>query len=56
MALGVPKETFDKELEQVEGAMAPLVATTTGIINDRLILIDEYLEEEGAPAGPLVSP
>lgn len=56
VALGVPKETFDKELEEAKSAVAPLVAATVGIVDDRLLLINEYPEEEDAPMDPLVSP
>ena len=45
MALGVPKESFDKDLEEVEDAMAPLVDSAMNIIDDGLLLADEYLEE-----------
>ena len=55
MALGVPKETSNKELEEVEGAVAPLVAATAGIVKDRLLLIGEYPKEENVPAGPSAS-
>lgn len=56
MALGVPKETYDKELEEAEITVAPLVTTAVGIVDDRLLLIDKYPEEEDAPASPSVSP
>jgi hypothetical protein len=33
-----------------------LVAVGAGIIDDRLMLMDEYLEEEDVPVDPPVSP
>lgn len=56
MALGVPKETSDKALEEAEDVVAPLVAAIAGIINDRLLLTDEYSDEDDAPIGPPTSP
>ena len=55
VALGMPKETSNKELEEAESAVAPLVAATASIIDDRLLLIDEYPKEEDVPAGPPAS-
>ena len=55
VALGVPKETSDKELEEAEGMVAPLVAAAARIIDDRLLMIDEYPEEDDAPASLPVS-
>lgn len=51
-----PKETSDKALEEVEDVVAPMVAATVGIIDDRLLLTDEYLDKDDAPIGPLASP
>lgn len=56
VALGVPKETSDKALEEAEDTVAPLVSTMAGIVDDRLLLTDEYLDEDDAPVGPLASP
>ena len=56
MALGVHKETSDKELKEAKSSVAPLVAATVGIVDDRLLLINEYLEEEDALMDPPVSP
>ena len=42
MALGVPNKTSDKELEEAESAVVPLVATAAGIVDDKLLLINEY--------------
>ncbi|CAD6333979.1 unnamed protein product [Miscanthus lutarioriparius] len=56
MALGVPKETSDKALEEAEDAVAPLVAAAVGIINDRLLLTDEYPDEDDVAVGPPASP
>jgi hypothetical protein len=54
MALGMPKE--NKELEEAEGAVVHLVVAAASIIDDRLLLIDKYPEEDDAPADPPVSP
>jgi hypothetical protein len=44
-------------MKEVEDAVASLVAVGTGIIDDRLMLMDEYLEEEeDVPVDPSVSP
>ena len=53
--LGVPKETSNKLLEEAKSTVVPLVAVVAGIINDRLLLIDEYLEEDDAPSNALLS-
>ena len=55
MDLGVPKETSNKLLEEAKSTVVPLVAVVAGIINDRLLLIDEYLEEDDAPSNALLS-
>jgi hypothetical protein len=44
----VPKETSDKELEEAESAVAPLVAIAAGIVDDKLLLNDKYPEEDDA--------
>lgn len=51
----MPKETSDKLLEEAKSMVVPLVAAMVGIINDRLLLIDEYLEEDDVPSNALVS-
>ena len=56
VALGMPKETSDKELEEAEGMVAPLVAAAAGIGDDMLLLVDEYLEEDDALIGSPASP
>ena len=52
--MGMPKETSNKELEEAKSTVAPLVTTAAGIVDDRLLLIDEYLEED-ALMDPLLS-
>ncbi|CAD6223576.1 unnamed protein product [Miscanthus lutarioriparius] len=56
VSLGMPKETSDKELEEARSAVVPLVAATAGIVDDKLLLFNEYPEEEDAPVDPPVSP
>ncbi|CAD6270043.1 unnamed protein product [Miscanthus lutarioriparius] len=55
MATSVPKETSDKQMEEAEDAVAPLVAAAAGIIDNRLLLTNEYLEEDDFPTGPPMS-
>jgi hypothetical protein len=43
-------------MEEVEDMVAFLVSTGAGIIDDRLLLMDEYLEEKDVPVDPPVSP
>jgi hypothetical protein len=49
MASSVPKETSDKQMEEAKDMVASLVAVVTSIIDDRLLLMDEYLEEDDVP-------
>lgn len=56
MAMGVPKETFDKQMEESEDTVAPLAATMARIIDDRLLLTNEYPEEDDTPISPLAPP
>lgn len=56
MALGVPLDMFDNALEEAEIMVAPLVPATANIVNDGSLLIDEYLDEEEAPADPSAPP
>lgn len=52
----MPKETFDKELKEAEGMVVPLVAGAAGIIDNRLLLVNEYPKEDDMPMGYPVSP
>lgn len=52
----MPKETSDKELEEVENMVVPLVVAMAGIIDNKLLLIDEYQKVDDALTGPPVSP
>jgi hypothetical protein len=52
----IPKETSNKQMKEVKDVVASLVAVGAGIIDDRLMLMDEYLEEEDVPVDPSVSP
>lgn len=56
VAMGVPKETSEKQMVEAKEAIAPLVATAASIIDDRLLLTNEYPEEDCAPVDPSVSP
>lgn len=56
VALGVPKETSDKVLEEAEDVVAPLVVATAGIVDDRLLLTNEYPDKDNATIGPPTSP
>lgn len=56
VALGIPKETSDKDLEEAEDTVMPLVDATTNIVDDGLLLVDEYPEETAALADPPASP
>ena len=55
MASGIPKEILDKQMEEAKDTVAPLVTVATSIVEDRLLLTDEYPEEDVA-VDPLVSP
>jgi hypothetical protein len=56
VALSVPKETLDKGLEEAKDTVAPLVAIAMSIVDDRMLLFDEYPDEGDAPVGPQASP
>lgn len=56
MALGVPKDTSNKALERAVDAVAPLVAAVTSIVDDALLLVNEYPDEVDGPAAPPASP
>ena len=56
VALGVPNDTSEKFLERVEDAVAPLVATTANIIDDALLLVDNFPDEVEGPTDPPPSP
>jgi hypothetical protein len=42
-------------MEEAEDTVAPLVIVVAGIVDDRLLLTDEYLEEDDAPVNPPTS-
>jgi queuine/archaeosine tRNA-ribosyltransferase len=50
--MGVPKETSNKQMEEAKDVVAPLVAAAANIVNDRMLLMDEYLDEDDAPVDP----
>jgi hypothetical protein len=56
VALSVPKETSDKGLEEAKDTVASLVATGMSIVDDRMLLFDEYPDEGDVPVGPQASP
>ena len=56
VALGMPKNTSNKEKKEAKGVVAPLVDVAAGIIDDRLLLVDEYPEGDDAPVGSPMSP
>lgn len=56
MALGVPEDTSDKALERAEDAVAPLVAAATNIMDDALLLVDDFPDEVEGPTAPPASP
>lgn len=56
MARGMPKKISEKQLEEAKEAIAPLVDAAVGVVDDKLLLRDEYPEEDGAPVVSLASP
>jgi hypothetical protein len=56
VALGIPEGTSNKALERAKDIMAPLVFAIVNIIDDALLLVDDYSEEVDGPAAPLASP
>jgi hypothetical protein len=56
VALGIPEDTSNKALERAEDVMAPLVATATNIVNDAMLLANDYLKEVDGPAAQPASP
>ena len=56
VALGIPKDTSDRALEEAKDVVVPLVTLAMNIIDDGSLLDDEYSDEEGAPADPPASP
>jgi queuine/archaeosine tRNA-ribosyltransferase len=39
-------------MEEAKDVVAPLVAAAANIVNDRMLLMDEYLDEDDAPVDP----
>lgn len=56
VVLGVLEDTSDSALEDAKDTVAPLVPAAVNVVDDGLLLDDEYPDEEEASTTPLASP
>lgn len=56
MVLGVLENTYPKALEDTKATVSPLVEAVVNIVNDELLLGNDYLDEVEEYADPPASP
>jgi hypothetical protein len=52
----MPEGISDEKLEEAEDAVAPLAVAAVGVVDDRVLLVDNLPDEGMAPIGMVVSP